>query len=117
VQLCTNHSQKPPDLQLPPNEVHALAAEPFQPLVEELMRRYQDNPPLAHQAAQIARLYRRLYESYVARKTESQLLEKANGELRTANLQLCQEREYLKSRYTKQEKELACFGSAGRAGV
>ncbi|KAJ6019391.1 hypothetical protein N7522_001458 [Penicillium canescens] len=95
-----------------PDEAHALAAEPFQPLVEELKRLNQDDPQLAHQAAQIVRLYRRLYESYVARKSESQRLEKANGELRTANLQLCQESELLKGRYAEQEEELAYFGQA-----
>jgi hypothetical protein len=58
------------------------------------------------------RLYRRLYESYVARKSESQRLEKANGELRTASLQLCQESEFLKGRYAEQEEELAYFGQA-----
>ncbi|KAJ5455033.1 hypothetical protein N7530_012802 [Penicillium desertorum] len=100
------------DQQLPPNGADGVAAEPFQPLAEELMRRYQDNPPLAHQASQIVKLYRRLYESYVARKTECQFLEKANEELRTANLYLYQERECLQSRYAKQEKELACFGQA-----
>ncbi|KAJ6066919.1 uncharacterized protein N7446_003956 [Penicillium canescens] len=99
-------------LQLPPNEAHTLAAEPFQPLVEELKRLNQDDPQLAHQAAQIVRLYRLLYESYVARKSESQRLEKANGELRTANLQLCQESEFLKGRYAEQEEELAYFGQA-----
>ncbi|KAJ6020229.1 hypothetical protein N7499_003519 [Penicillium canescens] len=101
-----------PQLHLPPDEAHALAAEPFQPLVEELKRLNQDDPQLAHQAAQIVRLYRRLYESYVARKSESQRLEKANGELRTANLQLCQESELLKVRYAEQEEELAYFGQA-----
>ncbi|KAJ5593496.1 hypothetical protein N7537_010400 [Penicillium hordei] len=108
-----NHDQQLlPELQQPPNEGEALAAEPFQPVAEELMRRYQDNPPLAHQASQIVKLYRRLYESHLARKTECQFLEKANEELRTANLYLYQERECLQSRYAKQEKELACFGQA-----
>ncbi|KAJ5483127.1 hypothetical protein N7530_002373 [Penicillium desertorum] len=110
--LCTNPREKLPELQQPPNGADGVAAEPFQPLAEELMRRYQDNPPLAHQASQIVKLYRRLYESYVARKTECQFLEKANEELRTANLYLYQERECLQSRYAKQEKELACFGQA-----
>ncbi|KAJ6040709.1 hypothetical protein N7444_009614 [Penicillium canescens] len=99
-------------LQLPPNEAHTLAAKPFQPLVKELKRLNQDNPQLAHQAAQIVRLYRRLYKSYVARKSESQRLKKANRELRTANLQLCQESEFLKGRYAEQEEELAYFGQA-----
>ncbi|OQD77347.1 hypothetical protein PENANT_c113G03647 [Penicillium antarcticum] len=112
MQLHTNLSNKLPQLQLPPNEAHVLAAEPFQPLVEELKRLNQDDPQLAHQAAQIVRIYRRLYESYVARKSESQRLEKANGELRTANLQLCQEGEFLKGRYAEQEEELAYFGQA-----
>ncbi|KAJ5766707.1 uncharacterized protein N7511_004323 [Penicillium nucicola] len=97
---------------LPPSEAHVLAVEPFQPLVEELKRLNQDDPQLAHQAAQIVRLYRRLYESYAARKSESQRLEKANGELRTAHLQLCQESEYLKGRYAEQEEELAYFEQA-----
>ncbi|KAJ6027431.1 hypothetical protein N7460_012248 [Penicillium canescens] len=97
---------------LPPNEAHTLAAKPFQPLVKELKRLNQDNPQLAHQAAQIVRLYRRLYKSYVARKSESQRLKKANRELRTANLQLCQESEFLKGRYAEQEEELAYFGQA-----
>ncbi|KAJ6019485.1 hypothetical protein N7522_001552 [Penicillium canescens] len=99
-------------LHLPPDEAHALAAEPFQPLFEELKRMNQDDPQLAHQAAQIVRLYRRLYESYIARKSENHRLEQANGELRTANLQLCQESEYLKGRYAEQEEELTYFGRA-----
>ncbi|KAJ5142466.1 uncharacterized protein N7515_001253 [Penicillium bovifimosum] len=100
-------------VQLPPNEAqHALVAEPFQPLVEELKRLVQDDPQFAHQAAQIVRLYRRLYETYIARKSETQRLEQANGELRTANLQLRQEGEYLKGRYAEQGDELAYFGQA-----
>ncbi|KAJ6027451.1 hypothetical protein N7460_012268 [Penicillium canescens] len=110
--IWVSSRNKLPQLQLPPNEAHTLAAEPFQPLVEELKRLNQDDPQLAHQAAQIVRLYRLLYESYVARKSESQRLEKANGELRTANLQLCQESEFLKGRYAEQEEELAYFGQA-----
>ncbi|KAF4765540.1 hypothetical protein HAV15_003336 [Penicillium sp. str.  len=108
-----DHGQQlPPHLQLPQNEAQATDAEPFQPLVEELKRLNPDDPQLAHQAAQIVRFYRRLYESYVAKNSESQRLESANGELRTANIQLCQEREFLKSRYAKQEHELAYFRQA-----
>jgi hypothetical protein len=112
VQLWTNPRLKPPHLQLPPIEAPASDAEPFQPLVEKLKRLNQDDPQFAHQAAQILRYYRRLYESYIAKKSESQRLESANGELRTANIQLCQEREYLESRYAKQEQELAYFRQA-----
>jgi hypothetical protein len=110
VQPWTNPGLKPPHLQLPANEAHASDAEPFRPVVEKLKRLNQDDPQFAHQAAQILRYYRRLYESYVAKKCESQRLESANGELHTANIQLCQERESLKNRYAKQEEELACFG-------
>jgi hypothetical protein len=112
VRLWTNPRLKPPYLHLPQNEAQASDAEPFQPLVEELKRLNPDDPQFAHQAAQIVRFYRRLYESYVAKKSESERLESANGELRTEKIQLCQEREYLKSRYAKQEEELACFGQA-----
>ncbi|KAJ9482677.1 hypothetical protein VN97_g10749 [Penicillium thymicola] len=108
-----DHGQQlPPHLQLPRNEAQASDAEPFQPLVEELKRLNPDDPQFAHQAAQIVRFFRRLYESYVAKRSESQRLESANGELRTANIQLCQDHEYLKSRYAKQEEDLACFGQA-----
>ncbi|OQE67444.1 hypothetical protein PENNAL_c0171G02946 [Penicillium nalgiovense] len=104
--------QRPLHLQLPQNEAQASDAEPFQPLVEELKRLNPDDPQFAHLAAQIVRFYRRLYESYVAKKSDSQRLESANGELRTASIQLWQEHEYLRSRYAKQEEELACFGQA-----
>ncbi|KAJ5346160.1 hypothetical protein N7452_004164 [Penicillium brevicompactum] len=108
-----DHDQQlPPLLQLPRNEAQASDAEPFQPLVEELKRLNPGDPQFAHQAAQIVRFYRRLYESYLAKKSESERLESANGELRTVKVQLCQEREYLKIRYAKQEEELACFGQA-----
>ncbi|KAJ5347007.1 uncharacterized protein N7506_000260 [Penicillium brevicompactum] len=108
-----DHGQQlPSHLQLPQNEAQASDAEPFQPLVEELKRLNPDDPQLAHQAAQIVRFYRRLYESYVAKESEIQRFESANGELRTANIQLCQEREYLRSRYAKQAQDLAYFSHA-----
>jgi Xaa-Pro aminopeptidase len=112
VQLWTNLRLKPPHLQLPQNEAQASDAEPFQPLVEELKRLNPDDPQLAHQTAQIVRFYRRLYESYVAKESESQRFESANGELRAANIQFCQERDYLKIRHAKQEQELAYFRQA-----
>ncbi|KAJ5483141.1 hypothetical protein N7530_002387 [Penicillium desertorum] len=101
-----NHDQQLlPELQQPPNEADALAAEQFQSLVEKLKRLSQDDPQFAHQAAQILRFYRRSYESYVARNIDSQIVGNVNGELHTPNLQLCQQREYHKSRSAKQEEE------------
>ncbi|KAJ5593575.1 hypothetical protein N7537_010479 [Penicillium hordei] len=108
--LCTNPREKLPELQQPPNEADALAAEQFQSLVEKFKRLSQDDPQFAHQAAQILRFYRRSYESYVARNIDSQVVGNVNGELHTPNLQLCQQREYHKSRSAKQEEEVVNFG-------
>ncbi|KAI3105144.1 hypothetical protein CBS147333_7123 [Penicillium roqueforti] len=80
-------------LERPANdEKAASAAEPFRPLVCELERLDEKDPILAAQAARLVALYRRLWESYVAKNTESQRLDKENQQLKNANASLSEEK-------------------------
>lgn len=59
----------------------ASAEEPFRPLVRELQRLDDEDPQLAAQAARLVGLYRRLWESYVAKGAESQRLSEENRQM------------------------------------
>ncbi|KAL4805748.1 hypothetical protein BDV18DRAFT_165607 [Aspergillus unguis] len=74
------------------NEKAASAAEPFRPLARELERLDEKDPILAAQAAGLIALYRRLWESYVAKNAESQRLNKENQQLKNANASLSEEK-------------------------
>lgn len=70
----------------------ASAAESFRPLTRELERLDEKDPILAAQAARLVALYRRLWESYVAKNAESQRLDKENQQLKNANASLSEEK-------------------------
>lgn len=75
------------------DEKVASATESFRPLARELERLDEKDPILAAQAARLVALYRRLWESYVARNAESQRLDKENQQLKNANASLSEEKQ------------------------
>ncbi|KAL3468814.1 hypothetical protein BJX99DRAFT_265790 [Aspergillus californicus] len=85
-------NQNSTQLEPPANdEKAASAAESFRPLARELERLDEKDPILAAQAARLVALYRRLWESYVAKNAESQRLDKENQQLKNANARLSEE--------------------------
>ncbi|EAW11472.1 uncharacterized protein ACLA_091700 [Aspergillus clavatus NRRL 1] len=73
----------------PTNDEKVLSVmESFRPLARELERLDEKDPILAAQAARLVALYRRLWESYVAKNAESQRLDKENQQLKNANASL-----------------------------
>ncbi len=61
-------------------------------MARELERLDEKDPILAAQAARLVALYRRLWESYVAKNAESQRLDKENQQLKNANASLSEEK-------------------------
>ncbi|KAJ6058286.1 uncharacterized protein N7446_007914 [Penicillium canescens] len=93
-------------------EKRALAAEAFQPVIESLERMEQEDPKLAIQAARLVGLYRRLWESCIAKHHDGQQLATDNNQLRITNIQLLRERESLKQRQNNQIARLSLFEHA-----
>ncbi|CEL11971.1 hypothetical protein ASPCAL15065 [Aspergillus calidoustus] len=86
-------NQDSTELEPPANdEKVASAAESFRPLARELERLDKKDPILAAHAARFVALYRRLWESYVAKNADSQRLDKENQQLKNANASLSKEK-------------------------
>jgi hypothetical protein len=81
-------------------------------LVRELQRLDDEDPLLAAQATRLVGLYRRLWDSYVARRTESHRLEKENQHLERSNKYLVEENRQMGRQYTEQEAQLLYFRDA-----
>lgn len=65
---------------------------------------------IAHQVAGTLSQYSMLWESYNAKKAESERLEKENEELRVANFSLMEEQGLLERRHADQEALIAYYG-------
>ncbi|CEL11767.1 hypothetical protein ASPCAL14864 [Aspergillus calidoustus] len=94
------------------NEKVASAAESFRPLARELERLDEKDPILAAQAARLVALYRRLWESYVAKNADSQRLDKENQRLKNANASLSEEKRQAESHYLEYDVLLSYYKEA-----
>jgi hypothetical protein len=94
------------------NEKVASAAESFIPLARELERLDEKDPILAAQAARLVALYRRLWESYVARNAESQRLDKENQRLKNTNASLSEEKRQAERRVLEYDVLLSYYKEA-----
>ncbi|KAJ1713249.1 hypothetical protein NYO67_4610 [Aspergillus flavus] len=94
------------------DEKMASAAESFRPLTRELERLDEKDPILAAQAARLVALYRRLWESYVAKNAESQRLDKENQQLKNANASLSEEKKQAECRSLEYDVLLSYYKEA-----
>ncbi|CAG8022769.1 unnamed protein product [Penicillium salamii] len=91
---------------------HALATEPFQPILKVLADLERDDPKFAFPAARLIGLYRRLWESCVSKHIDGQKLEQENLVLKEAGTHLRQKRDGLQFRHDKQLSRLHFFEQA-----
>ncbi|CRL27328.1 unnamed protein product [Penicillium camemberti] len=91
---------------------HALATEPFQPILKLLADLERDDPKFAFPAARLVGLYRRLWESCVSKHIDGQKLEQDNLILKEAGAYLRKERDSLQVRHDKQLSRLRFFEQA-----
>ncbi|KAF3004646.1 hypothetical protein E8E15_000220 [Penicillium rubens] len=108
--LDPSHSS-PVLLQAAPG-TQALAADPFEPVLEALQRLEQEDPKLAFQSARLLSLFRRVWQSYLSKRAEIQRLEDANDLLRADNTQHSDEAEHLKHQQSDQLVQLHALESA-----
>jgi hypothetical protein len=102
-----------PQLEPPTNdEKVASAADSFRPLARELERLDEKDPILAAQAARLVALYRRLWESYVAKNADSQRLDKENQQLKNANASLSEEKRQAERRFLEYDVLLSYYKEA-----
>ncbi|KAJ0380028.1 hypothetical protein COL922a_014018 [Colletotrichum nupharicola] len=94
------------------NEKVASAAESFRPLARELERLDEKDPILAAQAARLVALYRRLWESYVAKNADSQRLDKENQRLKNAHASLSEDKRQAEGRSLEYDVLLSYYKEA-----
>ncbi|KAF4231528.1 hypothetical protein CNMCM8980_005232 [Aspergillus fumigatiaffinis] len=99
---------------IPPTTPVGSTAEPFRPLIRELQRLDDQNPVLAEQAARLVAVYRRLWESYVAKHADSSRLERENHQLQVAHSRLTDEKNHLQRHCREQEARSSHFQEAFR---
>ncbi|KAJ5642523.1 hypothetical protein N7490_006523 [Penicillium lividum] len=95
-----------------PGDTQALAADPFEPVLETLQRLEREDPKLASQGARLLGLFRRVWESCLSKHVDIQRLEDANEALRADNAQHSGEADHLKHRQDDQLARLHAFESA-----
>lgn len=83
-------------------------------MVRELQRLDDEDPLLAAQAARLVGLYRRLWDSYVAKRADSHRLEMENRHLERSNKRLSEEKRQMNRQYADQEAQLLHFRDAFR---
>ena len=81
-------------------------------MARELERLDEKDPVLAAQAARLVALYRRLWESYVAKNAESQRLDKENQQLKDANASLSEEKRHAERRSLEYDVLLSYYKEA-----
>jgi hypothetical protein len=79
-----------------------------------LQRLDDQNPVLVEQAARLVALYRRLWESYVAKHADSSRLERENHQLQLAHSRLTDEKSHLERHCREQEARSGHFQEAFR---
>jgi hypothetical protein len=79
-----------------------------------LQRLDDQNPVLAEQAARLVAVYRRLWESYVAKHADSSRLERENHQLQVAHSRLTDEKNHLQRHCREQEARSSHFQEAFR---
>ncbi|KAI3093353.1 hypothetical protein CBS147333_10098 [Penicillium roqueforti] len=84
--------------------------EAFQPLFGGNKELMQPSSRIELQAAGILRLYSMLWETYNAKKAESQRLEKENEVIRIANINLLEQQALLERRHADQESLITYYG-------
>ncbi|KAJ5034827.1 hypothetical protein NUH16_006272 [Penicillium rubens] len=70
------HSSPVPSLAVP-GDTQALAADPFEPVLETLQRLEREDPKLASQGARLLGFFRRVWESCLSKRVDIQRLEDA----------------------------------------
>ncbi|KAJ5993141.1 hypothetical protein N7451_008865 [Penicillium sp. IBT 35674x] len=105
------HSSPVPSLAVP-GDTQALAADPFEPVLETLQRLEREDPKLASQGARLLGFFRRVWESCLSKHVDIQRLEEANQILRAGNAQHSGEADHLKHRQDDQLARLHAFESA-----
>jgi hypothetical protein len=88
------------------------ASESFRPFARELGRLDEKDPILAAQAARLVALYRRLWESYVAKNAERQRLDKENQQLKNTNASLSEEKRQAEGRSLEYDVLLSYYKEA-----
>ncbi|CAG8165693.1 unnamed protein product [Penicillium nalgiovense] len=100
---------------VPPMEAeirHALATEPFQPILKVLAELERGYPKFTFPAARLVGHYRRLWESCVFKHIDGQKLQQSNQTLKEADTHLRKERDGLQLHYEKQLARLRFFEQA-----
>ncbi|OKP14853.1 hypothetical protein PENSUB_5734 [Penicillium subrubescens] len=90
----------------------SLGDQPFAPAMEALARLEHEDPKLAFQAARIVGLYRRLWESCIAKHMEGNKLAKANDALKETHRKLLDEKNRMQSCHDDQIARLRFFDQA-----
>ena len=81
-------------------------------MARELERLDERDPILAAQAARLVALYRRVWESYVAKNAESQRLDKENQQLKNSNASLSEEKRQAEHRSLEYDVLVSCYKEA-----
>ena len=84
-------------------------------MLETLADLERDDPKLAFQASRLVGIYRRLWESCVAKHRECDKTIDANIRLKQAGVQLSNERDSLQARHDQQLARLRLFDQALRS--
>ncbi|OKP01800.1 hypothetical protein PENSUB_7242 [Penicillium subrubescens] len=90
----------------------ALMDQPFEPAMEALARLEREDPKLAFQVTSLIGLYRRLWESCMAKHIEGSKLANVNHSLRETHRHLTDERNKMQSRHDDQIARLQFFDQA-----
>ncbi|KAJ5982583.1 hypothetical protein N7451_012683 [Penicillium sp. IBT 35674x] len=93
----------------------ALLTGPFQTVLETLADLERDDPKLAFQASRLVGIYRRLWESCVAKHRECDKMIDTNLRLKQAGMQLSNERDSLQARHDQQVTRLRLFDQVLRS--
>jgi uncharacterized MAPEG superfamily protein len=80
--------------------------------MEALARLEREDPKLAFQAARLVGLYRRLWESYMAKHMEGERLAKANDDPRETHQRVMNEKKRMQSSHDDQLARLHFFDQA-----
>ena len=81
-------------------------------MARELERLDERDPILAAQGARLVALYRRVWESYVAKNAESQRLDKENQQLKNTNASLSEEKRQAEHRFVEYDVLVSCYKEA-----
>ncbi|CEJ62921.1 hypothetical protein PMG11_11406 [Penicillium brasilianum] len=90
----------------------SLRDQPFAPAMEALARLEREDPKLAFQAARLVGLYRRLWESCMAKHMEGEKLAKVNDDLRETQQKLVNGKNKMQSSHDDQLARLHFFDQA-----